>query len=199
MPLRERLSASLEDEYIIFGCQGLGCVCQLRLFLMSSLGDHSRRGCSCCALLLVGWVENEWGESEVRAERKAAHPTHHQTRIIRTPRNERNLVPLPLPTRRIILDIIDRIPRPDALLAVLALGSCRQQLLAEGVVIVVGRGLFDDNVLPVVGDFVDDPFDGFAEFQVVKGRDAFGVDGDAGLRGSCVSGLWMMGRRGFCG
>jgi len=106
--------------------------------------------------------------------------THILRRIIRHPTNKRNLAPRPLPTLQLILDIKDRITAADPLFALLVLALGVEQLFAEDGVVRVGRGLFDDDFLVVVGDFVDDPFGGFAELEVVEGLDAFGGDGDTG-------------------
>jgi hypothetical protein len=106
-------------------------------------------------------------------------------RIIRHPANKRNLAPLPL-ARSLILDIEDRIPAPNPLDAGLVLALGAQQLLAEFAVVGVGGGLFDDDLFPVVADFVDDPFGAFAEFQLVEGLDAFGGYGDSGRVGWLV-------------
>jgi hypothetical protein len=99
-------------------------------------------------------------------------------RIIRHPRNKRNLAPLPFPIG-LILDVKDRVPAANALDAGLVLALGVQQLLAELAVVGVGGGFFDDDFFPVIADFVNDPFGALAEFEVVEGLDAFGGYGDS--------------------
>lgn len=93
-------------------------------------------------------------------------------RIIRAPRNKRNLVPRALAALKVILDVEDGVAPANALLAFLILGLGVQQLLAEDAVVRVLGRLFDDNLFPVVADLVDDPFGVFAQFELVEGRDA---------------------------
>ena len=101
-------------------------------------------------------------------------------RIIRHPTNKRNLAPRPLPGLQLILNIKHRIPPANPLFALLVLALGIEQFFAEDAVVRASGGLFDDDFLVVVGDFVDDPFGGFAELEVVEGLDAFGGDGDTG-------------------
>jgi hypothetical protein len=98
--------------------------------------------------------------------------------IIRRPTNESNLAPAPLAALQLILDIKDGVAATDSLLsaAVFALGV--EQLLAEDVEVCFFRRLLDDNLLPVVADLVDYPFDVLAELELVECADAFGGDGD---------------------
>jgi hypothetical protein len=99
-------------------------------------------------------------------------------RIIRNPRNKSDLAPLALASG-LILDIKHRVPPSDALDAGLVLALGVEQLFAEFAVVSVRGGLFDDDLLPVVADLVDDPFRALAEFEVVEGLDAFGIYGDS--------------------
>jgi hypothetical protein len=100
--------------------------------------------------------------------------------IIRAPTNKRNLIPLPLPTLQLILDIKHRISSANAFLSATVLALGVDELLAEGGVVAVRGRLFDHNLLPVVADLVDDVADRLAELQLVEFRDAFGGYGDAG-------------------
>lgn len=96
--------------------------------------------------------------------------------IIGNPRDEGDLVTLAL--TGVVLDVVDGVAATDARVAlpVVALGV--EQLLAELLVVVVGGGLLDDNLLPVVGDLVDDPLGALAQLQVVEGGDTLGSDGN---------------------
>jgi len=86
-------------------------------------------------------------------------------------------IPFSLP-RSIILDIIHCIPASNALLASLVLALRIQQLLTERAEIGDFGRLFDDNLLPVVADLVDDPFGVFAELELVESRYTVRMDGD---------------------
>jgi hypothetical protein len=99
-------------------------------------------------------------------------------RIIRAPTNKSNLVPRPLPALQIILDIKHGIPTPNALFTLFILTLRVQELFAEDAVIGVFGRFFDDNLFPVVGDLVDDPFCVFAQLELVEGGDALGCYGD---------------------
>ncbi len=114
-------------------------------------------------------------------------------RIIRHPRNKRDLAPLALPSS-LVLDIEDRVPTANALSAGLVLALGAQQLLAEFAVVGIGGCFFNDDLFPVVADLVDDPFGALAEFQVVEGLDAFGCYGDSGAEGLVGSGLGRGGK-----
>lgn len=96
--------------------------------------------------------------------------------IIGNPRDEGDLVTRALAS--VILDVVDGVAATDARVAlpVVALGV--EQLLAELLVVVAGGGLLDDNLLPVVGDLVDDPLGALAQLQVVEGGDTLGSDGN---------------------
>lgn len=109
-------------------------------------------------------------------------------RIIGHPADEGDLVAGALAS--IVLDIVDGVAATDTLdtLAILALGA--DQLLAEGFVVVIGGGLLDNNLLPVIGDLVDDPLGALAELEVVEGLDALGSDGDTGGRVSIAVDSW---------
>ena len=87
-------------------------------------------------------------------------------------------LPLSLSSLQLILEIVDRIPWALALLALVP-GFCIHKLRLERFPVAICRLLFDDNLLVVVGEFIDDVLDSaFAEFELVKGRDALGSDGD---------------------
>lgn len=96
--------------------------------------------------------------------------------IVRDPREEADLVALAL--TGVVLDIVDGVAATEALVALLVLALGGDELLAEGVVVVVGGGLLNDNLLPVVGDLVDDPLGALAQLQVVEGSDTLGSDGN---------------------
>jgi hypothetical protein len=109
---------------------------------------------------------------------------HQQTyvlrRIIRRPADECDLAPGALTALELVLNVEDGVAAADALLALAVLALCAQQLLAEHVKVGFLGRLLDDNLLPVVADLVDDPFDVLAELQLVEGADALGRDGDTG-------------------
>jgi len=96
--------------------------------------------------------------------------------IIRAPGDEGNLGPSSLAALKIVFDVEDGITATDALLAAAVLALSIQELLAEGVEVGVVGGFFDDDFFPVVGDLVDDPFEVFAELELVELGDAVGVD-----------------------
>lgn len=116
--------------------------------------------------------------------------THVLSGIIGHPADEGDLVALALAAGSVVLDVVDGITATNALdtLAVLALGA--EELLAEGLVVVLGRSLFDNDLLPVIGDLEDDPLGALAELEVVEGLDALGSDGDTEWRMSVALGLW---------
>ena len=101
------------------------------------------------------------------------HCTHILWRIIRHPRNKRNLASLALAAFRIILNIEHGISPSLTFFAALVLALGVEQLLSEFAVIWVTAGLLNYNFFPVVADLVDNPFGGFAEFELVEGLDAF--------------------------
>ena len=105
--------------------------------------------------------------------------THVLRRIIRHPRDKGDLAARALATSGLVLDIKDGIPTAHALLALLVLALGIQQLLPELAVVVVRRGLLNDNLLPVVGDLVNDPLGRLAELELIEGLDALGCDGDS--------------------
>lgn len=106
--------------------------------------------------------------------------------IIRNPADKSDLVAGALAALQVILDIEDGVAAANALLALAVLGLGREQLLAEGSVVVVSRLLLDDNLGPVVANPVDDPLERLAQLQVVEDGDAFGCDGNAG-RGLAIA------------
>lgn len=102
--------------------------------------------------------------------------TYLNPRIIRAPSNERNLAPLSLPRRQIIVKVVDSVSRALGHGTRLGLGLCVDELLAEGVPVSVLRGVLDDDGLVVVGKGVDDVFDRLAQLQLVELGDALGCD-----------------------
>ena len=117
-------------------------------------------------------------------------PHHDQGPLIRTPADEDNLVPRALPALKLILEIIDRIPRP---LPLPPLGRALrvQQLRAERIPIAAGGCALDLDLAVVVRELEDDVFEFLLELELVVGGDALGGDGDA-VRGEgrvCVSGM----------
>lgn len=112
-------------------------------------------------------------------------------RIVGHPADEGDLAALALAAGSVVLDVVDGVAAANALdtLAILALGV--DQLLAESVVVGLGGGLLDDDLLPVIGDLEDDPLQALAELELVEGSDALGSDGDT--EGGCqfAVGLWM--------
>lgn len=117
--------------------------------------------------------------------------THVLRRIVRDVADEGDLVALALAARSIVLDVVDGVTAANALgaLAVLALGV--DQLLAEGIVVGLGGGLLDDDLLVVIGKLVDDPLGALAELEVVELLDALGSDGDTVRRASIAGGSWL--------
>lgn len=116
------------------------------------------------------------------------------SRIIGNPADEANLVALALTVGSVVLDVVNGVAATDALVALLVLALGVEQLLAERVVVVVGRGLLDNNLLPVVGDLVDDPLGALAQLQVVEGSDALGDNGNTGGCVSVAAGSWQEAR-----
>lgn len=112
-------------------------------------------------------------------------------RIVRDVADEGDLVALALAAGSVVLDVVDGVTATNAFgtLAVLALGV--DQLLAEGVVVGLGGGLLDDDLLVVIGELVDDPLGALAELEVVELLDALRSDGDTVRRVSIVGGPWL--------
>lgn len=54
-----------------------------------------------------------------------------------------------------------------------------QDLVLEGLPVRVSRGLFNDDFRIVIGELVDDVFDGFLELEIVELADALGGYGDS--------------------
>lgn len=104
---------------------------------------------------------------------------HVLRRIIWHPRDEGDLAALALTALCLVLDIEHGVSASNALFTLLVLALGVQELLSELGVVWVGGGLLNNNLLPVVGDFVDDPLGGLAELEVVEGLDALGCDGNA--------------------
>jgi hypothetical protein len=100
--------------------------------------------------------------------------------IIGHPGDEGDLAALALAVGSIVLDVVDGVAAANAGVApaVVALGA--DELLAESLVVILAGLLLDDNLLPVIGDLVDDPLEALAELELVEGSDALGSDGDTG-------------------
>lgn len=117
--------------------------------------------------------------------------THVLRSIVGHVADEGDLVALALAAGSVVLDVVDGVAATDALvaLAILALGA--GQLVAEDLVVGLGRGLLNDDLLVVVGELEDNPLGALAELEVVEGSDALGSDGDTGgeERVSCCLGL----------
>ena len=96
--------------------------------------------------------------------------------IIRNPGDERDLASLALAVWSVVFDIVDGVSATNALIASLVLALCAQKLLTELFVVSIGGLLLNNNLLPVIGDLVDDPLGGLAELQVVESCDTVGVD-----------------------
>jgi len=107
-----------------------------------------------------------------------AGETHVLRRIIGAPADEGNLVSHALAALEIVLDVVDGVAAADALLAstVLALGA--DQLLTKDGPVILGRGLLDDDLFPVIANLVDDPLCALAQLEIVEGGDALGRDRD---------------------
>jgi hypothetical protein len=104
--------------------------------------------------------------------------TYVLRRIIRYPADEGNLVPGTLARLELVLDIENGIATANALLALSVFALCVQELLAEDLEVGLLRALLNDNLFPVIADLINDPFDVFAELELVEGADALGVYGD---------------------
>ena len=103
-------------------------------------------------------------------------------------------LPLAL-TLGLVFHIVDGVSATNALVASPVLALCVQELLPECGVVGGGGALLDNNLLPVIGDLVDDPLGGFAELEVVEGRNALGRDRDT-MGGSSVGRPWKRGAHG---
>jgi hypothetical protein len=102
--------------------------------------------------------------------------THVLSCIIGHPADEGDLAALALAAGSVVLNVVHGVAATNALdtLAVLALGA--DQLLAESVVVGLGGGLLDDNLLPVIGDLEDDPLEALAELELVESLNTLGSD-----------------------
>ena len=102
--------------------------------------------------------------------------------IIGHPGDEGDLAALALAVGSVVLDVVDGVAAANAGVApaVVALGA--DELLAESLIVVLAGLLLDDNLLPVIGDLVDNPLEALAELELVEGSDALGSDGDTGGR-----------------
>ena len=137
-PFRARLIASLDDEYIM-------------------------RGCNMSVCLVLHWKHSK---------------SYVLRRIIGGPRDEGDLGACALTTLELVLDVENSVTAANALLALAVLALGVEKLLAEYVKVGLLGSLFDDNLLPVVADLVDDPLDILAELELVEGANALGRDGD---------------------
>lgn len=90
-------------------------------------------------------------------------------------------IPLAL-TLGLVFHIVDGVSATHALLSSPVLALCVQELLPECRVVGNGRGLLDNNLLPVIGDLVDDPLGGLAELEVVEGGNALGRNGNTAVK-----------------
>jgi hypothetical protein len=95
-------------------------------------------------------------------------------RIIWRPADKCNLAPGALARVEIVLDVKHGIATTNAFLALAVFALCVEKLLAEGIEVGFLGGLLNDNLFPVVADLVDNPFDIFAELQLVECADALG-------------------------
>jgi len=101
--------------------------------------------------------------------------------IIRAPADKGDLVARALARLQLILDVEDGVAATDALLTAAVLALCVQELVAEFVVVGLCGRLLNDNLFPVVADFVDDPFDILAELELVERANALGGYGDTAM------------------
>src|SRR3569833_2384937 len=89
-------------------------------------------------------------------------------------------------------------PRPAERAAVahhLVLGGGRDQLLAEVLPVLIGRGLLDDDLLVVVCQLEDDVLVLLGQLQLIVGRYAVLRNGSSGRRASSVSTRHALDRR----
>jgi len=107
------------------------------------------------------------------------HHTGVLWRIIWGPADKGNLVPGAFRVLQLVLDIEDSIASTNSLLSATILALRVEQLFTECGPVVFFACLFNDNLLPVVADFIDDPFHGFAELEIVEGRNTFWSDRDS--------------------
>jgi hypothetical protein len=115
---------------------------------------------------------------ELKYQRSPLRSTHVLRRIIWRPADECNLAPGALARVELVLDVEYGVAATNALLALAVFALCVEKLLAEHVEVGLLGGLLNDNLLPVVADLVDDPFDILAELQLVEGADTLGRYGD---------------------
>jgi hypothetical protein len=123
--------------------------------------------------------------------------TYVLRRIIWRPADECNLAPGALARVEFVFDVKHGIAAADALLALAVFALCVEKLLTENVKVCLLGSLLNDNLLPVVADLVDDPFDILAKLQLVEGADALGRYGDTGAilvgRTCTADGDWYSG------
>ena len=80
--------------------------------------------------------------------------------------------PLAFTTFKLILEIVDSISGTFALLASMCCFGV-DEFVAKDFVVAIAGFLFNDNLLVVVGELIDDIFDGaFAQLELVVRRDA---------------------------
>lgn len=94
----------------------------------------------------------------------------HDTGIIGGPGEEGNLVALTLARGKAVLEVVDGVAGALANSTALGLGLGVDQLLAEVVIVLIGRGLLDDDLLVVVRELVDDVLVLLGELELVVGR-----------------------------
>jgi hypothetical protein len=117
---------------------------------------------------------------ELKYQRSPLGSTHVLRRIIWRPANECNLAPGALARVELVLNVEHGVAAANTLFALAVFALCVEELLAENVEVGLLGGLLNDNLLPVVADLVDDPFDILAELQLVEGANALGRYGDTG-------------------
>lgn len=91
-------------------------------------------------------------------------------------------VPLAL-SLGLVFHVVDSVSSTNTLLAFPVLALCVQKLLPECGVVGNGGALLDDNLLPVIGDLVDDPFGRLSKLEVVECRDTLRRDGNTAKKG----------------
>jgi hypothetical protein len=78
--------------------------------------------------------------------------------IIWDPRDEGDLVPSSLAALELVFNVEDSVAAAHALLALPVFALCVEKLFAEYAVVAVGRGLFNNDLFPIVANLEDDPF-----------------------------------------
>lgn len=102
---------------------------------------------------------------------------------------------LPLALTNIVLEVEHCVSWTNTFRTVLGLALCVYQLLTERFVVGFCRRLLDNDLLPVVGDLVDNPLGGLAELEFIESGDTFGADGNTG-GGAALLVVVVVGMRG---